>query len=37
MFHPTFVRGGCTTAFLDENLPDLLDFSRRVREQEGDA
>lgn len=37
LYHPTFVRGGCTTAFLDENLPDLLDFSRRVREKEGDA
>lgn len=37
LYHPTFVRGSCTTAFLDENLPDLLDFSRRVRETEGDA
>ncbi len=32
LFHPTFVRGGCTTAFLDENLPLLLDFSRRAQE-----
>ena len=37
LYHPTFVRGGCTTAFLDENLPALLDFSRRVREKEDDA
>ena len=37
LYHPTFVRGGCTTAFLDESLPDLLDFSRRVREKEGSA
>ena len=37
LYHPVFVRGACTTAFLDEHLPDLLDFSRRVRESEGDA
>lgn len=37
LYHPIFVRGGCTTAFLDESLPDLLDFSRRVRERSGDA
>lgn len=28
--HPTFVRGGTTTAFLDEALPGLLDFSKEV-------
>lgn len=32
LYHPTFVRGGCTTAFLDENLPQLLDFSRQVEQ-----
>ena len=37
LFHPTFVRGGWTTAFLDESLPELLDFSRRAGEQDGDA
>ena len=37
LFHPTFVRGGCTTAFLDESLPELLDFSRRAGEQDGDT
>ena len=37
LFHPTFVRGGCTTAFLDESLPGLLDFSRRAGEQGGEA
>ena len=37
LYHPVFVRGACTTDFLDEHLPDLLDFSRRVRESEGDA
>ena len=37
LFHPTFVRGGCTTAFLDESLPELLYFSRRAGEQDGDA
>ena len=30
LFHPAFVRGSCTTAFLDRSLPELLDFSRRV-------
>ena len=34
LYHPTFVRGACTTAFLDENLPSLLDFSRRLSESE---
>ena len=34
LYHPIFVRGGCTTAFLDEHLPELLDFSRRVEEHE---
>ena len=33
-YHPTFVRGGCTTAFLEENLPRLLDFNRRVDQHE---
>lgn len=37
LFHPTFVRGGCTTAFLDESLPELLDFSCRAGEHGGDA
>ena len=37
LYHPTFVRGACTTAFLDENLPSLLDFSRRLSESEEDA
>ena len=34
LYHPTFIRGGCTTAFLDENLPQLLDFTRRLDEEE---
>lgn len=37
LYHPTFVRGGCTTAFLDENLPSLLEFSRRLSESEAQA
>ena len=37
LYHPTFVRGACTTAFLDENLPSLLDFSRRLSESEEEA
>ena len=32
LYHPVFVRGNCTTAFLDEHLPELLDFSRRLEE-----
>lgn len=28
--HPAFVRGGATTAFLEEALPALLDFSKKV-------
>ena len=34
LFHPDFVRGRCATDFLDRRLPELLDFSRRVRESE---
>ena len=34
LYHPTFIRGGCTTAFLDECLPELLEFDRRLRETE---
>ena len=34
LYHPTFVRGGCTTAFLDQCLPQLLDFSRPLPDQE---
>ena len=36
-YHPTFVRGRCTTAFLDQNLPSLLDFHRRAREREAET
>lgn len=37
LYHPTFVRGGCTTAFLDECLTNLLDFSRQLEESEEKA
>lgn len=37
LYHPTFIRGGCTTAFLDECLPDLLEFDRRLRESEAET
>lgn len=33
LYHPTFIRGNCTTGFLDENLKDLLDFNRRIDEE----
>ena len=34
LYHPAFIRGGCTTAFLEENLAQLLDFSRRAGDEE---
>ncbi len=34
LFHPVFIRGRCTTGFLDAHLAELLDFSRRVEERE---
>lgn len=33
LYHPDFIRGCCTTAFLDEYLPELLEFSRRLEEE----
>lgn len=30
LHHPVFVRGGATTAFLEEQLPALMDFSKKV-------
>ena len=33
LFHPAFVRGECTTDFLDQSLPALLEFSRQVDRQ----
>jgi len=37
LYHPAFIRGACTTAFLDDHLPELLDFSRRLSESGADA
>ena len=37
LYHPIFVRGSCTTAFLDEHLPSLLEFNRRLSESEDNA
>ncbi len=37
LFHPVFIRGRCTTGFLDAHLAELLDFSRRVEEKEAEA
>ncbi|MCF0145903.1 MAG: acetyl-CoA carboxylase biotin carboxylase subunit, partial [Eubacterium sp.] len=34
LHHPVFVRGGCTTSFLDDSLADLLDFYSRVERSE---
>ncbi len=37
LYHPVFVRGGCTTAFLDRHLKELLEFNRRLEEKEAEA
>lgn len=37
LYDPAFLRGSCTTCFLDGHLPELLDFSRRLEEQEAKA
>ena len=34
LYHPRFVRGRLTTAFLEEHLQELLDFSRRINQEE---
>lgn len=36
LYHPKFILGNCTTAFLEENLPQLLDFSRKLDQKEED-
>ena len=37
LYHPNFILGSCTTAFLDENLRLLLDFNRKLDESEEKA
>lgn len=37
LYHPAFARGSCTTAFLDECLSNLLDFSRQLEGSEEKA
>ena len=37
LYHPEFVEGSCTTAFLDEHLDTLLAWNRLVTEQEANA
>ena len=34
LFHPTFIRGACTTAFMEEALPGMLEFDQKFRELE---
>ena len=34
LYHPVFVRGNYTTAFLDEHLDTLLEWIARVEESE---
>lgn len=33
LYHPDFIRGNCTTAFLEENLALLLDFNSKVNQE----
>ena len=37
LYHPEFILGECTTAFLDEHLRSLLEFSRKLSESGVDA
>lgn len=37
LYHPAFIRGACTTAFLPENLDRLLDFSSKAAAGEDEA
>ena len=37
LYHPEFILGECTTAFLDEHLSELLEFSRKLNESGVDA
>ena len=37
LYHPTFVRGGCTTSFLEEHLSELMSLDQSLLEQEGNA
>ena len=37
LYYPAFIRGACTTAFLEENLPELLDFNRRVNQEHDES
>jgi acetyl-CoA carboxylase biotin carboxylase subunit len=34
LYHPDYVRGVCTTAFLENHLQELVDWSRRAAESE---
>lgn len=36
LYHPVFLRGSCTTGFLDDHLPKLLDFNRKLGEENND-
>lgn len=37
LYYPAFIRGACTTAFLEESLPELLDFNRRVNQEHDES
>ena len=35
LHHPDYIRGACTTAFLEQHLQELVDWNRRAEESEG--
>lgn len=37
LYYPAFIRGACTTAFLEESLTGLLDFNRRVHQEHSES
>lgn len=37
LYYPAFIRGTCTTAFLEECLTELLDFNRRVHQEQNES
>ena len=36
LYHPDFILGKCTTAFLDAHLSELLEFNRQLNESEAE-
>ena len=34
LYQPDYIRGACTTAFLEEHLQELVDLDRRADQEE---